>query len=66
MFAKVFKVLEHDDGSNKRPVEQFVNVPASLADLGTKDKEKTRDESKSKVDLKEIRAQHQRDKASSS
>lgn len=47
----------------KQATESFVDVPPSLQDLGEKDLDKDGPKGKkAKVDLKDIRAQHERER----
>ncbi|WVR04836.1 hypothetical protein IAU60_001848 [Kwoniella sp. DSM 27419] len=59
-------LLDPEAAPASKPTPTFVDIPESLKDMGsTKEKEKHA-EKKAAVDLKEIRAQHERDKAGSS
>ncbi|OCF44803.1 peptidyl-prolyl isomerase CWC27 [Kwoniella heveanensis CBS 569] len=63
-------LMEPGEVAPAKPVPSFVDTPESLKDLGSsskKEKEKEKEkEKKTAVDLKEIRAQHEREKAGSS
>ncbi|WVQ98305.1 hypothetical protein IAU59_005428 [Kwoniella sp. CBS 9459] len=61
-------LVEPEVPAPAKPVPSFVDVPESLKDIGSSSKKETEKEKEKKaaVDLKEIRAQHEREKAGSS
>ncbi|WVF69542.1 hypothetical protein IAT40_004320 [Kwoniella sp. CBS 6097] len=61
-------LMEPEEATLAKPVQSLVDVPDSLKDIGSsskQEKDKQQDK-KAAVDLKDIRAQHEREKAGSS
>ncbi|OXG12626.1 peptidyl-prolyl isomerase CWC27 [Cryptococcus neoformans Tu401-1] len=56
---------EHSKSKTSKRTETFVDIPSSLKDLGKSREDEAREEKKA-VDLKSIRAQHEREKAGGS